>query len=188
MRDHDIHLTFTSVVYEAQRRAGRHATTEHPYTCRAWKTRAYNRMRGFDCYVDQCGYGLMLPGDHGQWHPAKKPATFRTTKKSLYDKLWRKCPGCPYHVPIEGSARGFGNRSSMAEDYPQRLAKKLADLMAEEPAEEDGDLIIAFPEVLPPLEDVPMEEEKKPEIGPDEAIILNSRLRSEVGAQAYTTM
>lgn len=76
----------------------------------------------------------------------------------------------------------------MAEDYPQRLAKKLADLMAEEPAEDDGDLIMAVPEVLPPLEDVPVEEEKKPEIGPDEAIILNSRLRSEVGTQAYTTM
>ena len=61
VRDHDIHLTFTSVVYEAQRRAGRHATTEHPYTCRAWKTRAYNRMRGFDCYVDQCGYAAWWP-------------------------------------------------------------------------------------------------------------------------------
>ena len=37
--DHDTHLAFTSVIYEAQRRAGRHATTEHPYTSRAWKTK-----------------------------------------------------------------------------------------------------------------------------------------------------
>ena len=131
--DHDTHLVFTSVVYEAQRRAGRHATTEHPYLSRAWKTKAYTRMQGYDCYVDQCAYGLKLPGDHGEWHPAKKPTTFRTTKKSLYNGLWRQCPGCPYHVPIEGSAKGFGARSRMAEDYPPRLAKKLADLLAEEP-------------------------------------------------------
>jgi hypothetical protein len=95
LRNEDTHLVFTSVVYEAQRRAGRHATTEHPYLSRAWKTKAYTRMQGFDCYVDQSAYGLKLPGDHGEWHPAKKPTTFRTTKKSLYSGLWRQCPGCP---------------------------------------------------------------------------------------------
>ena len=68
-RDHDAHLTFTAVVYEAQRRAGRHATTEHSHKSRAWKTKAYNKMKGYDCYVGQCAYGLTLPGELGKWHP-----------------------------------------------------------------------------------------------------------------------
>ena len=178
-KDHDTHLTFTAIVYEAQRRAGRHATTEHPHKSRAWKTKAYNRMKGYDCYVDQCAYGLKL----GQWHPAKKPTTFRTTKKSLYNRLWRGCPGCPYHVPIEGSAKGFGLRSAMSEDYPPKLAKKLAELLAEEPTEEDGDPIMPVDEEIDAEGDAVMVEVKEKK--DDDVILLNARLRGEVGPAAY---
>ena len=69
---------------------------------RPWSARNFQKMRGYDTPVHQCAYCLTLPGDDDSWYPAKKPTTFRTTKKSLYDGLIRKCPGCPYHIPIEG--------------------------------------------------------------------------------------
>jgi hypothetical protein len=69
----------------------------------------------------------------------------------------------------------------MAEDYPPRLAKKLADLLAEEPTEEDGDPILPAEEVDADGDAVmekPEGEEK------DDIILLNARLGGEVGAQA----
>ncbi|CAL1164318.1 unnamed protein product, partial [Cladocopium goreaui] len=63
--DHDTVLTFVAIVYEIQRRAGRDATVEHPWWSRAWSTRAFESMIGFDAYVDQCCYKLMLPDTDG---------------------------------------------------------------------------------------------------------------------------
>eukprot|EP00435_Cladocopium_sp_Y103_P049717 s105_g15.t1 len=142
-QDHDTHLTFTAIVYEAQRKAG----------------------------------------EQGQWHPAKKPTTFRTTQKSLYNGLWRSCPGCPYHVPIEGRAKGFGLRSAMSENYPPKLAKKLAELLAEEPTEDDGDPIMPVDENIDAEGDAAMAEVKDKK--DDDIILLNARLRGEVGPAAY---
>ena len=113
---------------------------------RAWKTKSFSRMQGYDTPVDQCAYGLELPGDDGWWYPAKKPTTFRTTKRSLYEGLARSCCGCSYHVPIEGYAKGYGYRSQMAESYPDRLAKRLGDLLAAEPQDCDDDYIMAVDE------------------------------------------
>ena len=138
--------------------------------------------------MDQCSYGLKLPGEQGQWHPAKKPTTFRTTKRSLYNGLYRCCPGCPYHVAIEGSARGFGSRSAMSEDYPPRLARKLADLLAAEPAEEDFDPIMPAEDEVDLDGDAIMEDSKdvvEVQDDKDDNIQLNAQLRAEVGPQAY---
>ena len=59
--DHDTVLTFVAMIYEKQRRSGRHCHLEHPWTSRAWMTRAFNRLRGHRTYVDQCQYGRERP-------------------------------------------------------------------------------------------------------------------------------
>ena len=71
----------------------------------------------------------------------------------------------------------------MAEDYPPRLAKKLADLLAEEPTEEDGDPILPAEEV--DADGVAVMEKPEGDEKDDDIILLNARLRGEVGAQAY---
>ena len=186
--NHRTILDFTATVFEFQRRNGRHATAEHPKTSRAsraWKTRNFQKMRGYDTPVDQCAYGLTLPGDDGNWYPAKKPTIFRTTKKSLYNGLIRKCPGCPYHIPIEGYAKGYGPRSSMAEDYPPRLANKLASLLAADPEDCDDDFIMPVDDAsgdMTGLDGSLMEDRKKID---DDLIKLNQQLRAEVGVPAY---
>ena len=125
--NHDTILMMCATAYLEQQRNGRHATIEHPWNSRAWSTKAFKSIEpgSFDCYVDQCMYGLMLPTDQGDDIHARKPTCFRTTKESLAIHLRRECDGSHYHIPIEGSYRGM-SRSRMAEDYPQQLASQLA--------------------------------------------------------------
>ena len=73
----------------------------------------------------------------------------------------------------------------MAEDYPPRLANKLASLLAAEPEECEGDFIVAVDDASGDLigEDGSLMEERK-KID-DDLIKLNQQLRAEVGVQAY---
>ena len=128
--DHDTILTFIAVVYEEQRRNGRDATCEHPWMSKAWKTKAFTKMQGYDTYVDQCQYKLKLPDEHGVVRPVRKPTCFRTTGPVIYDLLWANCDEGHTHTPLEGNIPGVGPRSSkLAEDYTQQLAAKLAEAM-----------------------------------------------------------
>ena len=127
--DHDTILTFIAVVYEEQRRNGRDATCEHPWTSKAWKTKAFSKMQGYDSYVDQCQYKLKLPDDQGVVRPVRKPTCFRTTGPVIYDLLWAPCDEGHTHTPLEGNIPGVGSRSKLAEDYTQQLAAKLAEAM-----------------------------------------------------------
>ncbi|CAL1173005.1 unnamed protein product [Cladocopium goreaui] len=63
--NHDTILTFVAIVYEIQRRNGRDATVEHPWRAKSWRTKAFNKMIGYDCYVDQCCYKLAMPDVDG---------------------------------------------------------------------------------------------------------------------------
>ena len=155
--NHDTILTMCSVAFQEQYRGGRQATLEHPWLSRAWNTRAFARLEeiSYDTYVDQCMYGLKIPDHAGHEQLARKPTCFRTTKASLAEGLTWSCDGSHSHIPIEGNAPGGKSRSSMAEDYPERLAKKLAQLMQADPDEtpvlaaEDED--VDMPEVPQPL-------------------------------------
>ena len=126
--DHDTILTFCAVVYEEQRRNGRDATLEHPWRSKAWKTRAFCKMKGHDTYVDQCQYKLKLPDDEGVIRPVRKPTCFRTTGSVIRDLLWNTCSEEHQHTPLEGSIPGAGPRSKLAENYPPPLASKIAEL------------------------------------------------------------
>ena len=120
--NHDGLLTFAAMVYEYQRRQGKPGSAEHPCRSRAWHTKAFKRMQGYDTRVDHCCYGLELPDDYGNINPVQKPTCFRATGKVFHDMLECQCDGQHQHTRLEGSIPGVGPRSKLAEDYPQRLA------------------------------------------------------------------
>ena len=129
LENHDTILTFVAIVYETQRRAGRDATVEHPWTSRAWSTKAFMKMNGYDTYVDQCCYKLKLPDDAGVMNLVKKPTCFQTTGEKIYTMLHACCDGWHQHTPLERSVPGMGPRSKLAENYPPMLANKLAEAL-----------------------------------------------------------
>ena len=184
-RDHRDILQFVAVIYEEQRRHGRHAHVEHPWYSRAWLTKAFSSLKGLAAYVDQCAYGLRLPGENGMLRPVRKATCFMTTKKKMYRDLSRECAGGHEHVSLEGHI-GSTIRSSFAENCPIGLAKQLAKLMLEsETEDENGD------------DDVYAEEDARTEPGQSkkddgqkdeetEVIEANRRLRREVGGQAFS--
>ena len=76
----------------------------------------------------------------------------------------------------------------MSEDCPRRLARKLADLLAAELAEEDFDPIMPAEDEVDPDGDAIMEDSKdviEVQDDKDDNIQLNAQLRAEVGPQAY---
>ncbi len=136
---HNVHLCFCAVIYEIQRRNGRNATIEHPWNSRAWKTVSFSKLSGMRTYIDQCELGLELENDDGVMNPVKKPTCLLTTKKLLFDYMSKfVCSKCQQHTPLEGYIRGQGRRSSLAENYPQKMAEALARcLLQVEESEED---------------------------------------------------
>lgn len=125
--NHDGLLVFAAMVYEYQRRNGKLGIAEHPWKSRAWFTKAFKRMQGYDTRVDQCCYGLEMPDDNGGINPVQKPTCFRATGKVFHDKLARRCDGQHQHTRLEGSIPGVGRRSMLAENYPQRLATAIVN-------------------------------------------------------------
>ncbi|CAE7220782.1 spa [Symbiodinium microadriaticum] len=128
--DHETILTFSALVYEMQRRGGRHAHLEHPRTSRAWLTKAFKQLVGYTTKVDQCQYGLGTPDTNGTWRAVQRTTCFMTTKETLHKKLGRTCPGKHQHVP------DFEAKTQDTEKFPPRLAAKLAQLVAEENADD----------------------------------------------------
>ena len=202
--NHDTILTMCSIAFQEQFRGGREATLEHPWLSRAWNTRAFACLEeiSHDTYVDQCMYGLQVPDHAGVPGLARKPTCFRTTKASLSEGLTCQCDGSHIHVPIEGNAPGGRSRSSIAEDYPEKLAKKLAYLMQKDPtddqifaAEEDED--VEMPEAEPEIESkkyIEVLEHDKQHVLPKELfddgagnidpVTSNALLRRQVGKAA----
>ena len=109
-----------ALVYEYQQRNGKLGLGEHPRKSRAWSTKAFKKMQGFDTHVDQCRYGLQLPGDSGVVNPVQKPTCFRTTGKIFHDLLACQCDGEHRHMKLEGSILGVGLRSKLAEKFSSR--------------------------------------------------------------------
>ena len=186
--DHDTHLVFVSVVYMVQHRAGRHATMEHPWNSRAWRTRAISQLPGFATRVDQCMLGLELEDDDGVVKPVKKPTCLKTTRKNLHTYMGLYvCDGGHPHTPCEGYIAGQGRRSKMAEDYPIQMARELAFCLTrrEETVEEINAAEIADEEIereVEPRDDG--EEQQGVQQQEKETIRANRQLRREVGSRA----
>ena len=169
--NHDTILMMCSAVFKEQQRHGREATLEHPWNSRAWATRAFRALEEdtYDCYVDQCMYGLTVPTQGGQELPARKPTCFRTTKESLASGLAVECDGGHGHLPLEGNYHGV-NRSKMAESYPEHLAWQLAFLLQQTPEMVDAAFAVA-------------EESLELDERDQEPVYKNRKLQQEVGAQ-----
>lgn len=185
--NHDTHLVFAAVVYQAQYRAGRHATFEHPKKSRAWKTKAMSKLCGHFVNIDQCELGLELPNDKGQILPVMKPTTLLTTKKHTANFMSQfVCSGTREHTHCEGWIPGQGRRSKLAEDYPWFMAECLAQCMCHR---EDGDDDIYVAEhgdrELQDEErdksELPLTKEREDEL---ETIKANRELRKQVGGRA----
>ena len=184
--DHDTVLNFVATVFEAQRRGGRHCHVEHPWNSRAWSTRAFSRMRGHATYVDQCSYELMMPDSLGNNHPVKKPTCFLTTKASMFAHLAAECAGGHQHVRLEGRRPKGGNRSEHAENYPDKLAKKLAYLMVNDEVDDyDDGLVLAANDVDEQVVSGEAEAEPKASATADQhdsdPIKINNDLRKKYG-------
>ena len=173
--NHSTILMMCSTIFQEQQKHGREATLEHPWNSRAWSTRAFRMLEEgtYDCYVDQCMYGLTVPTQEGHQLPARTPTCFRTTKESLAAGLSVECDGSHGHLPLEGSYQGV-NRSKMAENYPEELASQLAHLM-QQPSEMVCDHILAAEDEQP----MEMSEEERAA----EPVYKNMKLQKEVAAQ-----
>lgn len=176
---HRVFLTFTAKVYKKQQEAGRHCHIEHPWNACSWKTVAFSNLFGYVTYVDQCAYDLLVPDINGQPGLAKKPTCFLTTKFSLHKGLQTHCTKDHIHVPLEGNIPGGGGpRTKYAENYPPKLAKKLAELMMAKDTQQDlENMDIAN------FEGVYTTENNEHDLDLDD-IALHRKLRAEHGSSA----
>lgn len=102
-------------------------TMENPKTSFAWKIPfVRNLCRRWNCktvHLDQCMFGLKIPGEQGVLGLAKKPTTFMGNMPNL-DKLHRKCSHDHPHVAVLGGVK-YGKRwirrSTLAGSYPKAL-------------------------------------------------------------------
>ena len=113
-------------MYERQRCSGHHAHVERPAYATSWATSAFHMMVGYDVVFHQCEYGHSIPGLEGL---VKNPAQVRTTKWSMKTGLRRICSGDHEHTRLEGSRLGGDHRTGRAENYSEKLADKLTELM-----------------------------------------------------------
>ena len=114
-------LWFARTVFNKQAMAGRHAHIEHPRRARSWDTEAFQGLLAkYWVEFDQCEYGLDVDGNGLN----KKPTMVATTKRAMC-RLHRTCSGHHVHVRLMG-----GTRTHDAEDYPDKLARAIAVLMA----------------------------------------------------------
>eukprot|EP00435_Cladocopium_sp_Y103_P055618 s618_g18.t1 len=185
--DHDTMLTFVAIVYEIQRRAGRDATVEHPWRARSWSTPAFESMIGYDAYVDQCCYKLMLPDTDGVMKRVRKPTCFRTTGHIIYSLLTKQCPGGHPHTPLEGYIPGVGHRSKLAESYPPLLAAKLAEALVTQISHwDDVHAAESLEEFYNKSEIVDSDGgHKSPEVHVPEPVQKNRELRRQVGNRPF---
>ena len=121
--NHDNILVFAAVIFETQRRAGRHAHIEQAWNSRAWMTKALARLQGHSTYVDQCEYGLSLPDNKGEPRPIRRATCFFTTKQNLARCLEKRCSGKHHHTNTAE------NQEQTSSDYPPELAETLASLL-----------------------------------------------------------
>lgn len=161
-QNHDTHLTFTAVIYRHQWKSYRHAHIEHPWTSRAWSTKAWSKLNGWPTRLDQCMLGLELENDDGVLLPVKKATCIHTTKKKMHTRMSEfRCDGTHHHTPLEGYIRGQGPRAKLAENYPEYMAKVIAEVLINHT--EDEDEILAAQDQQLQEQDYTPEEDDEPD-------------------------
>ncbi|CAE7854667.1 unnamed protein product, partial [Symbiodinium necroappetens] len=187
--NHDNILVFAAVIFETQRRAGRHAHIEQAWNSRAWMTKAFARLQGHSTYVDQCEYGLSLPGNKSEHRPIRRATCFFTTKRTLALRLEKRCSGKHHHT------NAADNQEQTSYDYPPELAETLASLLlqkestdavyATSPEPVNDELESQDKEPADNTKDVSRKNrDEEPTDNTEDVSRKNRDLRSKVGSQA----
>ena len=127
---HRRHLCFAKRIYLRQVTNARHAHLEQPRHALSWNTTALRDLPGYYADFDQCRYGAMCMDTDGVWRPVQKSARLLTTKQAVLEAFQLKCDHDHHHCPLEGSAPGYGRRTTYLEDYQPGLAATLAAALA----------------------------------------------------------
>ena len=128
-RHHRRHLQFCKRVYLAQIEGARHAHLEQPKSALSWKTSALKALPGYAAEFDQCRYGAQCLDGDGQWKPVQKSTRIQTTKKAVAEAMHLVCQHDHEHCHLEGSAPGYGARTTYMENYQPGMAATLAAAM-----------------------------------------------------------
>ena len=112
-----VHLKMVRRSYLKQRREGRHGAIEQPRYALSWKTRTFQDLPGTPCLLDQCQFEVMMADNDGNDQYIKKPTRLQCTDEGMANELNRLCPGDHYHLPLEGSSPGVGNRAAASGVY-----------------------------------------------------------------------
>ena len=112
-----VHLKMCRRSYLKQRREGRHAALEQPRYAVSWRTKTLRDLPGHACELDQCQFEVTLPDENGYDQYIKKPTRLQCTDEGMATSLALRCPGDHYHLPIEGSSPGVGNRAAASAEY-----------------------------------------------------------------------
>ena len=138
------HLAFTLDMAELAQSLECHATLENPLGSTAWvQKRALHLLsqpQWFSARLHQCRLGLK--GPRGGLH--LKPTMIKTTCAALADKLSLECNGKHTHELVQGSA------TSASQEYPQRMASVLADVVLEDSRRCGALRLSSSPQAAPP--------------------------------------
>eukprot|EP00435_Cladocopium_sp_Y103_P067059 s369_g29.t1 len=114
-----VHLKMVRRSYLKQRREGRHGAIEQPRYALSWKTRTFYDLPGYQAHLDQCQFEVMMPDNDGNDQYIKKPTRLQCTDEGMANELSLLCPGDHYHLPLEGSSPGVGNRAAASGDLEE---------------------------------------------------------------------
>ena len=120
-----VHLKMVRRSYLKQRREGRHGAIEQPRYAMSWKTRTFHDLPGTPCLLDQCQFEVMMADNEGNDQYIKKPTRLQYTDEGMANELNLLCPGEHYHLPLEGSSPGVGNRAAASGVYQGVFCKKV---------------------------------------------------------------
>lgn len=123
---HNVHLRFVAEIYFEQIMNARHAHIEQPEHAKSWRTGALRDLPGFWSCFDQCAYGSLCADPYGEWLPVKKGTAILTSKLSMHNTMNKRCDGLHHHCHLEGSAPGYGRRTTYMAEYQPGLAASIA--------------------------------------------------------------
>eukprot|EP00435_Cladocopium_sp_Y103_P060878 s209_g22.t1 len=126
MEHHKVHLKFVAQIYLEQVDNARHAHIEQPEHALSWKTTALKDLPGYFTIFHQCMFGSCCPDFDGIWKHVKKATALLTSKVTMSIAMNKLCDGQHLHCALEGSAAGYGRRTTYMENYQPGLAATLA--------------------------------------------------------------
>ena len=139
---------------EAQHRAGRLFTFEHPTSATSWRLPCVKRLMSlggiYAAVLDMCQFGMMQEDHLGPGH-VKKSTRILSNSSAIDGLIEKRCQGEHRHIPL------LNGRAKWAAEYPQALCDAFLDgLIMEKQAKVEREL-----NVLNELSDMCDKQEEK---------------------------